>query len=94
MGCKIPQVYDQNFYLGGGGGIEVVDGVGANSERCLKWGVGGSLKNLSKNNLKEGVGKGRNYIRGEWDLEGVTTPAPHQNFNHTPAQLFMVNGAE
>ena len=28
MGCKIPQVYDQNFYWGGGGGIGVVDGVG------------------------------------------------------------------
>ena len=45
MGCKIPQVYDQNFYWWGG--IGVVDGVGANSERCLKWGGGGSLKNLS-----------------------------------------------
>ena len=30
----------------GRGGIGVVNGVGANSERCLKWGVGGSLKNL------------------------------------------------
>ena len=37
-------------------------GWGANGERCLKWGVGGSLKNLLKNNLKEGVGKGRNYM--------------------------------
>ena len=37
-------------------------GWGANSERCLKWGVGGSLKNLFQNNLKEGVGKGRNYM--------------------------------
>ena len=43
MGCKIRQVYDQNFYWGG---IGMVDGVGANSERYLKWGVGGSLKNL------------------------------------------------
>ena len=31
-----------------GGGIGVVDGVGANSKKCLKWGVGGSLKNFFK----------------------------------------------
>ena len=37
-------------------------GGGPNSERCLKWGVGGSLKNLFQNSLKEGVGKGRNYM--------------------------------
>ena len=46
MGCKIPQVYDQNLYWGRGdrgGGW----GGGTNSERCLKWGAGGSSKNLS-----------------------------------------------
>ena len=36
----------------------VVDGVGGSSERCLKWG-GGSLRDLSKNILKQGVGKGK-----------------------------------
>ena len=41
--------------LGGGG---VVDGEGGSSERCLKWGSGGSLRDLSKNSLKQGVGKG------------------------------------
>ena len=30
----------------------MVDGVGGSSERCLKWGVGGSLRDLSKNILK------------------------------------------
>ena len=29
------------------------------SERCLKWGGGGSLRDLSKNILKQEVGKGK-----------------------------------
>ena len=33
-------------FLGGGG---VVDGEGGSSEGCLKWGGGGSLRDLSKN---------------------------------------------
>ena len=40
-----------------GGGEGVVDGVGGSSQRCLKWGGGGSLRDLSKNILKQGVGK-------------------------------------
>ena len=32
---------------------------GGSSERCLKWGGGGSLRDLSKNILKQGVGKGK-----------------------------------
>ena len=31
---------------------------GGSSERCLKWG-GGSLRDLNKNILKQGVGKGK-----------------------------------
>ena len=27
----------------------MVDGVGGSNERCLKWGGGGSLRDLSKN---------------------------------------------
>ena len=30
----------------------MVDGVGGGSERCLKWGGGGSFRDLSKNILK------------------------------------------
>ena len=37
----------------------VVDGEGGSSEGCLKWGGGGSLRDLSKNVLKQGVGKGK-----------------------------------
>ena len=38
----------------------MVDGEGGgSSERCLKWGGGGSLRDLSKNFLKQGVGKGK-----------------------------------
>ena len=29
------------------------------SEGCLKWGSGGSLRDLFKNVLKQGVGKGK-----------------------------------
>ena len=41
-------------------------------------GGGGSLRDLSKNILKQGVGKGKNC---------VTTPVPPENFNHT---LFLL----
>ena len=46
---------------GGGGGEGVVDGEGGSSEGCLKWDGGGrgSLRDLSKNILKQGVGKGK-----------------------------------
>ena len=39
----------------------MVDGEGGSSEGCLKWGDGGegSLRDLSKNILKQGVGKGK-----------------------------------
>ena len=30
----------------------MLDGAGGSSERCLKWGGGGSLRDLSKNILK------------------------------------------
>ena len=41
-------------------GEGVVDGEGGSSEGCLNWGGGGwgSLRDLSKNILKQGVGKG------------------------------------
>ena len=35
----------------------MVDREGGSSERCLKWDGGGSLRDLSKNILKQGVGK-------------------------------------
>ena len=48
-------MYDQNFY----GGKEWWMERGGSSERCLKWGGGGwrSLRDLSKNILKQWVGK-------------------------------------
>ena len=47
----------------------MVDGVGDSSERCLKWGGGGggSLRDLSKNILKQGVGNSKS--RGEGVLK-------------------------
>ena len=44
------------FLEGGRGGV--VDGEGGSSETCLKW-CGGSLRDLSKSILKQGVGKGK-----------------------------------
>ena len=49
------------------------------------WGGGGSLRDYSKNVLKQGVGKGKSCSKGAGGFEGVTTPAPPENFNHTPA---------
>ena len=43
----------------------MVDGEGGSSERCLKWSGGGSLRDLSKNILKQGVGKGKSCSQGE-----------------------------
>ena len=37
----------------------MVDGEGRSSEGCLKWGGGESLRDLSKNIVKQGVGKGK-----------------------------------
>ena len=47
LGCDSIVRVQSNFFLGGGGEAEVVDGQGGNSERCLKWGGGRSLRNLS-----------------------------------------------
>ena len=44
-----------DIFMGGEG---VMDGEGGSSERCLKWGGGGSLRDLSKNILKQGLDKG------------------------------------
>ena len=66
--------------MGWGG---VVDGEGGSSEGFLEWGGGGSLRDLSKNILKQGVGEGKSC---SWAFEGVTTPCPSpnpENFNHT-----------
>ena len=71
------------------GGEGVVDGEGGSSERCLKWGGGGwrSLRDRSKNILKQGVGKGKRCSQGVGGFEDVTTPAPPENFNHTPTTI-------
>ena len=44
-----------------GGRVGGWGGGGGSSERCLKWGGGGwgSLRDPSKNILKQGVGKGK-----------------------------------
>ena len=49
-----------------------MDGEGGSSEGCLKWGGGESLRDLSKNILKQGVGKGKSCLYGGGGLEGVT----------------------
>ena len=57
-----------------------MDGEGGSCEGCLKWGSGvvgvGSLRDLSKNIPKQGVGKGKSCSWGRGGIEGVTTPAP------------------
>ena len=55
----------------------MVDGEGGSSERCLKWGGGGggSLKDLSKNILKQGWVKAKVVRRGQGVLK-VSPPLP------------------
>ena len=67
------------FWGGEGGGW----GWGS-SEGCLKWGgrEWGLLRNLSKNILKQGWVKAK-VVVGRRGFEGVTTPDPPENFNHT-----------
>ena len=50
---------------------------GGGSERCLKWGggSGGSLRDLSKNILKQRVGKGKSCSQGGGGLK-VSPPCP------------------
>ena len=57
---------------------------GGSSEGCLKWGGGGSLKNPSKNILKQGVGKGKSCLQGEGALKVSPPLPPLENFNRTP----------
>ena len=54
----------------------MVDEEGASSEGYLKWGGEGSFRGLSKNILKQGVGKGKSCSYGGGGFESVTTPAP------------------
>ena len=65
-----------------GGGVVV--GEGGSSEACLKWGGEGSVRDLSKNILKQEVGKGKSCSQEGRGFEGVTTlPPPPGKFNHT-----------
>ena len=43
----------------------------------------GSLRDFSKNILKQGMGKGESYSKGGGGFESVTTLALVENFNHT-----------
>ena len=62
--------YDQNFQGGRGDGWG-----GGISERHLKWGGGGSLRDVSENILKQGMGKGKVLHRGEGVLK-ASPPLP------------------
>ena len=59
------------IFMGGG----VVDGEGSSSERCLKWGGGGTLRDLSRNVLKQGMGKCKSCSQGE-GVSKVSPPLP------------------
>ena len=72
------------IFIGGRGG----GWGGGSSERCFKWGGGrgGSLRDLSKNILKQGVGKGKSCSQGEGVLKvsPLLHSPPPENFNRTP----------
>ena len=52
---------------------------GSSSEGCLKWG-GGSLRDLSKNILKQGVDKGKTCSYGEAGLKMSPLLPPPRKF--------------
>ena len=66
------------IFRGGRGG----EWGGGSTDGCLKWG-GGSLRDLSKNILKQRWVKAKVVRRGGGGFEGVTTPSSPENFNHT-----------
>ena len=72
-----------------GKGEGVVDGEGGSSEGCLKWGGGqwGSLRDLSENISKQGVGKCKSC---SWGVLKVSPPLPPENFNHTHNEVFLL----
>ena len=55
------------------------------------WGMGGSLRDLSKNILKQGVGKGKSCSWGGGSFEGVTTPVPQKILIIHMEQLRLVS---
>ena len=56
-------------------GEGVVDVEGGSSERCLEWAGGGSLRDLSENIIKQGVGEGKSCSQGDGVLK-VSPPMP------------------
>ena len=67
----------------------MVDGGGGSSERCFKWGGGGSLRDLSKNILKQEWVKAKVVRRGEWVLK-VSPPLSPQKILITHQSLHKV----
>ena len=50
------------IFMEGGGGGESGGWRGGSSEGCFKWGGGVSLRDLSRNISKQGVGKGKSCL--------------------------------
>ena len=63
------------MFMGGRGG----GWGGGSSDGCLKWSGGGSLRDLSKNIFKQGVGKGKSCSQGKGGLK-VSPPLPPGKF--------------
>ena len=74
-------------FLGGEG---VVDGEGVAVKGAWSGVVGGGgvIKGSFQKHLKTGGVKAKVVRRGGGGFEGVTTPAPPENFNHTPVQVY------
>ena len=70
----------KTFTGGGGKGVVDEEGVAVKSAWSGMVGGGGSLRDLSKNIYKQGVGKGESCSWGGGGFEGVTTPAPSGKF--------------
>ena len=62
-----------------------MDGEGGSNEGCLKWGGGGSLRIFTKTSKNRGWVRAKVVCRGK-GFEGVSTPVPRENFNHTQCE--------
>ena len=71
----------------------MVDGEGVAVKDASSGVVEGVIKGSLQKHLKTGVSKGKKFFVGGGGFEGVTTPAPPKNFNHTLWMSFLTDNS-
>ena len=70
-----------------------MDGEGVAVKDASSGVVEGVIKGSLQKHLKTGVGKGKSCSLGRGGFEGVTIPAPPENFNHTLWMSFVTDNS-